>query len=156
MSKTELSIGALSKLASCSVSTIRYYEQTGLIPEAERSLSGHRYYQERDVQRLAFVRRCRELDFPIEQIRLLMPLLDNRERQCGELRDLAHEQLMRVRSKLDELTKLENTLTDFVKSCDTDCPGGVAKDCTIIENLSKPNVISSGHDETSQRSCCSL
>lgn len=155
MNKPELSIGRLSKLANCSVPTIRYYEQTGLLPEAERGASGHRFYQAKDLQRLAFIRRCRDLDFPIEQIKLLMPLLDDKDRQCNELRDLAQEQLLRVRHRLADLIQLEQTLSEFVSSCETDCIGGASQDCTIIESLSKPNGNLPVGVTAPQRPCCS-
>jgi DNA-binding transcriptional MerR regulator len=154
MNMSELSIGRLSKLAHCSVPTIRFYEQTGLLPAAGRSASGHRVYQTRDLQRLAFVRRCRDLDFPIEQIKLLMPLLDEKDRECNELRDLAQEQLLRVRHRLQDLIQLEQTLSEFVSSCETECIGGASKDCTIIENLSKPNSSLLISVAGPQRPCC--
>ncbi|HRH76571.1 MAG TPA: helix-turn-helix domain-containing protein [Cellvibrionaceae bacterium] len=153
MNKSELSIGRLSKLGNCSIPTIRYYEQTGLLPEAGRSPSGHRYYQTKDLQRLAFVRRCRDLDFPIEQIKRLMPLLDEKDRQCNELRDLAQDQLLRVRHKLADLIQLEQTLSEFVSSCETDCIGGASQDCTIIESLSKPDMSLSTGNAEAQHSC---
>lgn len=68
-----------------------------------------------------------------------MPLWDEKERQCSELRDLAQDQLSRVRDRLVDLIHLERSLTEFVSSCETECIGGASQDCTIIENLSKPN-----------------
>ncbi|HRH78454.1 MAG TPA: helix-turn-helix domain-containing protein [Cellvibrionaceae bacterium] len=142
MSNPVLSIGALSKLTDCSVPTIRYYEQIGLLPEAARSQSGHRYYLAKDVDRLTFIRRCREFDFSIDQIKELMPLLDE-GRDCTELMQFAHDHLLRVRKKLEELHRLENSLVMFVSSCRTECAGGDMQDCVITEELSrstdKPN-----------------
>lgn len=34
-------IGALARMTGCSVPTIRYYEEVGLIPHASRRSSGH-------------------------------------------------------------------------------------------------------------------
>jgi MerR family copper efflux transcriptional regulator len=64
-------IGALAEQTGCSVPTIRYYEQIGLIPAARRRSGGHRVYDAAAVQQLGFIRRCRDFGFALEQIRAL-------------------------------------------------------------------------------------
>jgi DNA-binding transcriptional MerR regulator len=68
----ELKIGELAELTGMSVPTIRYYEQIGLLPRAPRQAGGQRVYSRDDVERLTFIRRCREFDFSIEQVRALV------------------------------------------------------------------------------------
>ncbi|RZJ09911.1 MAG: MerR family transcriptional regulator, partial [Rubrivivax sp.] len=63
-----LSIGTVAKQAGCSVPTIRYYEDIGLLPPAARTAAGQRSYGKADLQRLGFIRRCRELGFPVDQV----------------------------------------------------------------------------------------
>jgi DNA-binding transcriptional MerR regulator len=65
-------IGELAELTGMSVPTIRYYEQIGLLPRAPRQAGGQRVYSRDDVERLTFIRRCREFDFSIEQVRALV------------------------------------------------------------------------------------
>ena len=60
-----LTIGALADETRCSIPTIRYYEQVGLMPEANRRPGGHRFYGEPDLKRLTFIRRCRDFGFSI-------------------------------------------------------------------------------------------
>ena len=66
-----LRIGALARISGCSVPTIRYYEEVGLIPAASRRSSGHRVYYARAIQLLSFIRRCRDFGFSIEQTRVM-------------------------------------------------------------------------------------
>ncbi len=54
-----LSIGELSKRTGVKVPTIRYYEQMGLIREADRSEGNQRRYEKADLDRLAFIRHAR-------------------------------------------------------------------------------------------------
>ena len=61
----QLTIGALATQARTNVPTIRYYEEIGLLPQAERGSNGHRYYREADLRRLTFIKRCRDFGFPI-------------------------------------------------------------------------------------------
>ncbi|MEC4718414.1 helix-turn-helix domain-containing protein [Noviherbaspirillum sp. CPCC 100848] len=136
MKDDNLSIGALAKQVQCTVPTIRYYEEIGLLPHATRAANGRRYYGDADHMRLLFIKRCRDFGFPIEQVRNLVSLFEEGDRSCVEVRDVAQEHLSAVRAKIAEFRQLEASLVAFVDSCNTACCGGTAKDCTIIEDLS--------------------
>lgn len=142
MGNDNLSIGALAKQVQCTVPTIRYYEEIGLLPHATRAANGRRYYGDADYKRLLFIKRCRDFGFPIEQVRNLVSLFENGDRACVEVRDLAQEHLNAVRTKIAEFRQLEVSLAAFVESCDAACCGGTAKDCTIIEDLSSTTSLS--------------
>ncbi len=133
------SIGALAKRAGCSVPTVRYYEEIGLLPAAPRTEAGQRNYSEPTLRRLTFIRRCRDFGFSIDQVRELVSLVDQPGRPCVEVRDIAAGHLNAIRRKLGELKALENSLSAFVCSCDTACPGGATVDCTILEDLASPS-----------------
>ena len=128
-------IGALAQMSGCSVPTIRYYEEVGLVPRASRRSSGHRVYDAEAVQLLAFIRRCRDLGFTIEQTRTLLALSQGEERDCVEARDIAQEQLKSVRARMLELLDLERSLAKFVATCNATCLGGPAPKCTILKDL---------------------
>jgi DNA-binding transcriptional MerR regulator len=136
MQSSNLSIGVLAERTQCTVPTIRYYEEIGLLPHAPRTANGRRYYGDADQKRLLFIKRCRDFGFPIEQVRNLVSLFEDGDRSCVEVRDLAQDHLNAVRAKIDEFRQLEVSLAAFVQSCDVACCGGTAKDCTIIEDLS--------------------
>ena len=115
----DLTIGTLASETGCTVPTIRYYEEIGLLPEANRRTGGHRVYGTADLRRLTFIRRCRDFGFPIEQTRELVALVGSPERDCTAARDLAEEHLTEVRRKLRELRALERSLKKFVEDCNT-------------------------------------
>jgi DNA-binding transcriptional MerR regulator len=128
-------IGTLARMSGCSVPTIRYYEEVGLIPRASRRSSGHRVYDAGAAQLLSFIRRCREFGFSIEQTRAMQSLLHGKDRDCVEARDIAQEQLNAVRAKMLELMTLERSLARFVDRCNATCAGGSAPECTILKDL---------------------
>ena len=135
---TKLSIGLVARRTGASVPTIRYYEEIGLLPPASRTEAGQRSYDEATVRRLVFIRRCRDFGFSIDQVRELAGLVDQPDRPCAEVRDIAAAHLAEVRRKLDELKALEAGLSAFVCNCDKACAGGPAVDCTILEELALP------------------
>jgi len=132
-----LRIGALAARARTNAPTIRYYEEIGLLRAADRRSSGQRIYDDADVKRLIFIRRCRDFGFSIEQVRSLVGLAQDRRRSCMDARDLAQHHLAAVREKLVELQALERNIAQFVVACETSCAGGPGPDCVILDDLSK-------------------
>lgn len=145
-----LSIGLVARRTGATVPTVRYYEEIGLLPPAKRTEAGQRSYDEGTVRRLVFIRRCRDFGFSIEQVRELVSLVDQPERPCVEVRDIAAAHHEQVRQKLVELKELEASLTAFVCSCETACAGGAAVDCTILEDLA----VSANGARRAQGGCC--
>ena len=63
-----MNIGDAAKAAGVSPKMVRQYEQTGLLPPAERTESGYRLYGQREVSVLRFIRQSRRLGFSVPQI----------------------------------------------------------------------------------------
>jgi DNA-binding transcriptional MerR regulator len=61
-------IGELARRTGLTVKTVRYYSDLGLVPEAERTLSGYRRYDAAAVVRLEFVRTLRDLGLDLATI----------------------------------------------------------------------------------------
>lgn len=128
-----LKIGALAARTGASAPTIRYYEEIGLLPAPSRREGGQRTYDQDDVKRLTFIRRCREFGLPIGKVRELVALMHDPGRSCTDVRDLAQEHLLFVRAKLAELRALERSIAGFVQSSEGRCPGGSGPECVILE-----------------------
>lgn len=133
-----LKIGDLAKRTDTNAPTIRYYEEIGLLPRPARRGGGQRSYGPEDVRRLAFIRRCRDFGFPVEQVRSLLGVMQDRSQDCTAARDLAKTHLEDVRAKLRELRSLESELVGFVQSCEAQCAGGPGPDCVVLNDLAQP------------------
>ena len=56
-----MNIGELATKAGVPAKTIRYYEESGLIPPAKRDTNGYRAFRDSDIHKLAFLGRSRAL-----------------------------------------------------------------------------------------------
>ena len=84
-----MNIGEASKRSGVSQRMIRHYEGIGLIARAARRESGYRDYGENDVHTLRFIRRARDLGFPIEEIGQLLALRQDQSRASADVKALA-------------------------------------------------------------------
>lgn len=132
----QLTIGTLAERTGLNVSAIRYYEEVGLIPEAQRRPSGHRIYSADAQELLTLIRHCRDFGFSVEDTKALVSLASSEDRDCVEAREIAQVHLDTVRNKLAELKALERSLNKFVTACTDQCAGGPAPRCTILKDLS--------------------
>ena len=126
-----LTIGKLSKSTGIKPVTIRFYEKSGLMGKPDRTGANYRAYSHADLARLSFIRRSRDLGFSLEQIRALLALSDDTERDCSTVDKIAREHLQEVERKLSDLTALRRELKAVVLSC----LGGSVGECRIISAL---------------------
>jgi MerR family transcriptional regulator, mercuric resistance operon regulatory protein len=113
-----LSIGQLAAAAGVQISTIRFYERSGLLPCASRTAGGHRHYSADDVHRVQFIRRARELAFSLDDVRIMLGGTPGEAGECERARRLAEEHLARIRDQIAQLQKKETVLSALVGRCE--------------------------------------
>lgn len=136
-----MTIGDLSRETGVKVPTIRYYEQVGLLAEAERSASNQRRYDRAARDRLAFIRHARELGLTLDAIRALIDLSQHPERPCADADRIAADQLAAVRGKIARLQALEAELERIAGHCH----GQQIRDCAVIRALADHDLCTSDH-----------
>jgi DNA-binding transcriptional MerR regulator len=80
---TTYRISQLAKRVGVKPTTLRFYEQAGLLP-ADRSESGYRLYDQQAVERLGFIASGKHLGLPLEQIRDLLAMWE--DELCTDVR----------------------------------------------------------------------
>jgi len=128
-----MKIGEVSGHASVPVETIRYYEKIGLLLKPDRDASGYRVYRNAHLNRLLFIKRCRNLDMTQDEIRELIRLSENPEADCHEVDALLARHLNHVRNRLNELANLETALQQLHQACSKT---GTVEQCGIMGGLS--------------------
>ncbi len=131
MGYEDIAIGELSRRTGCNIETVRYYERIGLLPKPTRR-GTYRRYEAGDVERLAFVRRARELGFTLDEVRALLDLASGGQDACAEVREIAVTHLADVRARIADLRAMERALAQAVRGCDA----GEMAGCPVSSALS--------------------
>ena len=126
-----MNIGQAAKHSGLSAKMIRHYEAIGLLAPAERGDNGYRHYGAADLQRLAFIKRSRDLGFSLEEVGRLLDLWQNRQRASADVKALAAAHLETLERKIEELVSLRDTLQELVGHCQ----GDDRPDCPILREL---------------------
>lgn len=124
-------IGRASALSGVKVTTIRYYEQIGLMPVPERKESGRRRYDDEDVDRLRFIRHARALGFTVESIRGLLELQSAPSMPCHRADALARSHLAETEARIFQLERLAAELRRMIVSC----ASGQVEHCAVLATL---------------------
>ena len=130
-----MNIGEASKASKVSAKMIRYYEQIGLIPAADRTESGYRAYTQADVHRLHFIRRYRDLGFSVAEITDLLGLWNDKSRQSADVKRLAQEHIAELDRRIESMRQMAETLKSLIHCC----AGDERPDCPILHTLEQPD-----------------
>ncbi|WP_431240703.1 MerR family transcriptional regulator [Mycolicibacterium aichiense] len=71
-----MQIGQVASRTELSVSTVRHYDEVGLVTPSARSAGGFRLYTDADVDRLLVIRRMKPLGFTLTEMKDLLDSLD--------------------------------------------------------------------------------
>lgn len=126
-----MNISQAAERSGVPAKTIRYYEEIGLIPPAERTASGYRQYGPKDVETLRFINRARSLGFSVPDVQALLELWRDRQRASRDVRAMAERHLDVIEQKIAELQTMRHTLTDLIGRCH----GDDRPDCPILKGL---------------------
>lgn len=124
------SIGVAAQRSGVMIETIRYYEREGIVTKPDRTSAGRRVYSDDGIARLRFVKRCRDLGFPMSEAKSLLSLTDGSQASCSSACAIADDHLRLVRDKIADLKRMEAALGELIEQC-SDADGA----CPILEEL---------------------
>jgi len=110
MMNQELLIGDLAAQVGVEPKTIRFYEESGVLPAPRRLPNGYRVYDDDDVSRLRFVRGARSLDLALDDIREVLDFRDRGEAPCRYVVGLLHDKISEVDARIADLERLRAEL----------------------------------------------
>jgi DNA-binding transcriptional MerR regulator len=107
-----LRIAEVAERTGVPATTLRYYEDIGLLAPAERSGNGYRSYSERDVERLTFITRAKQLDISLDDLGELVAAWDGEDCEGVQERmaQVVSTRLQEAQDRLVELVELTGQL----------------------------------------------
>ena len=126
-----MNIGQASERSGISPKMIRYYEQIGLLDTAKRSNSGYRIYSNQDIKNLCFLRQARDLGFSSKQMKELLNLWKNTDRQIADVKQLTLQHIATLKQKIAQLQDMVSLLQISADHCS----GDENAECAILEDL---------------------
>ena len=106
---TPLTIGDFSRATHLSVKTLRHYHQVGLLePSSVDPHTGYRYYSDQQIPLAQVIRRLRDLEMPIPEVRAVLaaPEASDRNRLIAAHLDSLEAELARTRQAVGSLRDL--------------------------------------------------
>ena len=135
------SIGDLSHRVGVKVSTIRYYEQIGLLAASGRSAGNQRRYDRDGLERLNFIKHARDLGLSLKAIAELIDLSGHPQNPCADAHRIARAHRADIRAKIERLQRLEAELGRIEAGCEA----GTVNDCQVIEALADHRLCGGEH-----------
>ena len=123
-----MTIGAVAALAGRRPSSIRYYEQIGLLPPAARA-SGRRVYGPDTVRTLAVIETGQRAGLTLDEIRALLSAPDGDQAAVERLREVAIRKLPQVK-ELIERTEIVRDWLEAAARCE--CP--TLDECPLFDD----------------------
>ncbi len=102
------------------------------MPLPPRSSGNYRLYDQKHVERLIFIRRCRSLDMALDDIRLLLRVRDSPEGDCSTVSVFLDTHIRHIGERITELEQLKNQLNFIRNRCSE---AGAADQCGILKEL---------------------
>ena len=124
-------IGEAAKQTGLSTKTIRFYCDRDLIAPRREPFTGYRSFTEKDLAKLRFLKKARQLDFSIKDCSELLILYEQPDRASLDVKIIASKKLKELNTKVNELNSLRNQLKLLVERCS----GDHQPDCPILEVL---------------------
>lgn len=106
-------IGEMSKKTNIPVKTIRYYEDLGLLQQPKRALSKYRIYSEKDVEKLIFIKKSKDLGLTLAEIkRIIKRSSKGVDATCCLVHEVFEEKILECEKKMKELKETKHRLSE--------------------------------------------
>lgn len=103
-------IGELAARTKMTTTTLRYYEERGLLQRPERTAAGYRTYSEDIMSRLQFIDRARAAGLTLSQTATILGLRDAGRSPCTHVQELLDERLVQIDEQIAQLRLLRSSI----------------------------------------------
>jgi DNA-binding transcriptional MerR regulator len=133
-------IAEVARRSGFTPATLRYYEEIGLLPAPQRTGGGYRAYDDRALDRLAFITRAKQLGCTLEEIIDLSIAWEGG--QCGPIQDrlrtVVAAKLTGAQTRIVELMTLTEELQVAASALELHRPTGRATTAVAAPRWHRP------------------
>jgi DNA-binding transcriptional MerR regulator len=135
-----LRIAEVAERTGVPATTLRYYEDIGLLAPAARAGNGYRAYTDRDVDRLRFITSAKQLDLSLDDLRELLVAWDGED--CAGVQErmssVAAGRLAQAQNRIADLMQLAAQLQVAVQRLSADPQQGGCDDGCACSTATAP------------------
>jgi DNA-binding transcriptional MerR regulator len=115
-------IGELVHRSGLSKDTIRFYEKKGLIAIGNKSRRENNYkeYSEQVLDKLALIKRMKELGFTLNEIDAFLQLWQEEDASCKNLRYILEQKIKLAEDQMHKLLEIKVRLISSLTKCNDD------------------------------------
>jgi len=113
MARNKPTIGTIARQVGVNVETIRFYQRLGLVKEPPKT-GGSRFYSDKVVKRLLFIRRLKKLGFTLREI---ASLLGGGVNNCIAVRAILQNKRIELLQEIEQM----RSATEELKQMEIDC-----------------------------------
>jgi DNA-binding transcriptional MerR regulator len=121
-------IGELAAATGTTTKTLRFYEESGLLPQTKRAANGYRDYGSEALSRLDFIRRGRAAGLSLAEIREVIDIRDAGDAPCRHVYQLLTSRLLDIDRQIADLEVLRAALLQRRDHAETADPSSCAAD----------------------------
>lgn len=96
-------VGEMAKVMGLPASTLRYYDQEGILPFVERSNGGIRMFADKDYEWLKVIECLKKSGLSIKEIRAYMDMVSRGDDSLGERLELFRSRKEAVQRQMEEM-----------------------------------------------------
>ena len=112
----QLTISQVARQIGLQASAIRYYEQIGILPPAQR-VSGQRRYDATVLHRIAVIQKARQTGFTLDEVRQLFFGFRPRASASQRWRKLSRKKLAELEILSAEIKTMQELLRRLAQNC---------------------------------------
>lgn len=134
-------VSQVAKKLDVSSDTIRYYSRIGLLKPALAD-NGYKNFSEKDIRRLRFALRAKQLGFSLADIKTLVDISDHGEAPCPKAREIISKNLDELGESIEESLKLFRRIQQAIQKWnempDKEPDGETI--CALIDNWEETDI----------------
>lgn len=131
-----LQVGEVSRKLGVNPQTLYFYERIGLIPAPQRTSSGYRLFDKKDIERLAFITQTKALGLTLDEIKEILMFQDGKLLTCSEFKERLSEKVQQIEANIRQLISLRDQLLPLIDLCQSNLDSSSSSGkCPALETL---------------------